>query len=99
MRPPVAGRWRYRLTCRRFRRNILRRLRVHQALANLGAIDHGNLELATTDLWEREFQDEGTAQYDASQALQRFGFEHTAIQVEAPSGVEIDEGALFALRG
>jgi hypothetical protein len=93
VRPRAArGLWRYRILCRRFR--------SHRVALPTGRPDRARLHIeppsiASSDEWNRTFDDSGTASRDAFEALSRFyalfGYAPAAIPLSHDNSVSEEE--------
>ena len=93
IKPRAArGRWRYRILCRRFR--------SHRVALPADRTDRSRLRIvpppvASSDEWDQSFDESGTAQRDAFEAVRRFyalfGHGPTAIPLAQDSSISEDE--------
>lgn len=91
-----TGRWQYRLRCRRFRSH---QVTLGQEEAGFPFVIGGRMP-ASSDEWDRPFDDTGSPNRDAFEALQRFYslFGHAPASIPLTDGGAVSEERLVALR-
>jgi len=86
-----GGAWRFRIACHRLQSNRISLPRGHPTPHNPWAFIYGQPPLASSDEWEREFDEAGSSGRDAFEALQRvyalFGHPPAAIPLVTDNAV------------